>query len=42
MLLIFNPDRTSPDNDSLPAHGAQTPPASIHFAMEMEEQDYRR
>jgi catechol-2,3-dioxygenase len=42
MLLIFNPARTSTDNDRLPAHGAQSPPASIHFAMEIGEHDYRR
>jgi catechol-2,3-dioxygenase len=41
MLLIFNPDRTRVDNDKLPTHGAG-PPASIHFAMEIEEQDYPR
>lgn len=29
MLLIFDPARTSIDNDRLPAHGAQTPPASV-------------
>lgn len=40
MLLIFNPDRTSVDNDKLPTHGAR-PPASIHFAMEIEDQDYQ-
>jgi catechol-2,3-dioxygenase len=42
MLLIFNPARTSTDNDKLPTHGAQSPPASIHFAMEIKEQDYQR
>lgn len=42
MLLIFNPARTSTDNDRLPAHGAQSPPASVHFAMEIEEHDYER
>jgi catechol-2,3-dioxygenase len=42
MLLVFNPDRTSIDNDRLPTHGAATPPASIHFAMEIEESDYQR
>lgn len=41
MLLIFNPARTSTDNDRLPTHGAQTPPASIHFAMEIKENDYQ-
>ncbi len=42
MLLIFNPAKTSTDNDRLPTHGAQTPPASIHFAMEIQERDYPR
>ncbi|HUG97236.1 MAG TPA: VOC family protein [Nitrososphaera sp.] len=42
MLLIFDPARTSMDNDRVPAHGAQTPPASVHFAMEIEERDYQR
>ena len=42
MLLIFDPTRTSIDNDRLPAHGAQTPPSSLHFAMEIEERDYQR
>lgn len=40
MLLIFDPLRTKVDNDRLPSHGAQTPPASVHFAMEIEERDY--
>lgn len=40
MLLVFNPAKTSTDNDKLPTHGAQSPPASIHFAMEIEERDY--
>lgn len=40
MLLIFNPDRTCVDNDRLPEHGAATPPASVHFAMEIEDGDY--
>jgi catechol-2,3-dioxygenase len=42
MLLVFNPDRTSRSNDNLPTHGAATPPASVHFAMEIEKQDYTR
>lgn len=42
MLLIFNPAKTSIDNDSLPTHGAQSPPASVHFAMEIEDHDYER
>ncbi len=40
MLLIFNPARTRTFNGALPAHGAPTPPSSIHFAMEIEEPDY--
>ena len=41
MLLIFDPLRTSINNDRLPTHGAITPPSSIHFAMEIEEQEYQ-
>jgi catechol-2,3-dioxygenase len=41
MLLIFDPLRTSINNDKLPTHGAMTPPSSIHFAMEIEEQEYQ-
>jgi catechol-2,3-dioxygenase len=41
MLLIFDPLRTSINNDKLPRHGAMTPPCSIHFAMEIEEQQYQ-
>ena len=41
MLLIFDPLRTTINNDSLPTHGAMTPPSSIHFAMEIEEQEYQ-
>jgi catechol-2,3-dioxygenase len=40
MLLIFDPVRTSANNGSLPTHGVLTPPSSIHFAMEIEEQEY--
>jgi catechol-2,3-dioxygenase len=40
MLLIFDPLRTSVNNDKLPPHGAMTPPSSIHFAMEIEDHDY--
>ena len=40
MLLIFDPIQTSINNDKLPTHGAMTPPSSIHFAMEIEEQEY--
>jgi catechol-2,3-dioxygenase len=41
VLLIFDPLRTSINNDRLPTHGAITPPSSIHFAMEIEEQEYQ-
>jgi catechol-2,3-dioxygenase len=41
MLLVFNPARTSVHNNSLPTHGAMSPPSSIHFAMEIKEQDYQ-
>ena len=41
VLLIFDPLRTSINNDKLPTHGAITPPSSIHFAMEIEEQEYQ-
>jgi catechol-2,3-dioxygenase len=40
MLLIFNPARTSVDNNRLPTHGTATPQSSIHFAMEIRDQDY--
>jgi catechol-2,3-dioxygenase len=41
VLLIFDPLLTSINNDKLPTHGAMTPPSSIHFAMEIEEQEYQ-
>jgi catechol-2,3-dioxygenase len=48
MLLIFNPNKTLADADvinrssttQLPAHGAFAPPSIIHFALEIEKQDY--
>src|SRR5919199_2338199 len=43
MLLIFNPENTRIDksnSDGFPLHGATTPPACIHFALEMEKEDY--
>jgi hypothetical protein len=48
MLLIFNPNKTlanNINNDSssttqLPIHGAFTPPSVIHFALEIEKQNY--
>lgn len=41
MLLIFNPDNTkNEENSKFPTHGAITPPACIHFALEIEKKDY--
>jgi catechol 2,3-dioxygenase-like lactoylglutathione lyase family enzyme len=41
MLLIFNPDSTTNKNQIMvPPHGASTPPASVHFALEIEKEDY--
>lgn len=40
MLLIFDPMVTRSNNESLPVHGALTPPSCIHFAMEIEEREY--
>ena len=40
MLLIFDPLQTSFNNGNLPTHGAATPPSCIHFAMEIEEEEY--
>ena len=40
MLLIFDPVQTRANNGTLPAHGALTPPASIHFALEIEQEEY--
>ena len=41
MLLIFNPRNTMIKSNSIfPIHGAITPPAIIHFALEIEKQDY--
>ena len=43
MLLIFNPENTrrmDGNNKKFPAHGAITPPACIHFALEIENEDY--
>ena len=45
MLLIFNPNKTLVSNRSnstiqLPIHGAITPPSIIHFALEIEKQNY--
>ena len=41
MLLIFNPANTSIEgNSGFPVHGAITPPACIHLALEIEKEDY--
>ena len=48
MLLIFNPNKTLANVDvgnrssatQLPAHGAFAPPSIIHFALEIEKQNY--
>src|SRR5262245_40090137 len=41
MLLIFNPDSTSNKNHTtFPLHGALKPPACVHFALEIEKEDY--
>ena len=41
MLLIFNPDATNNKNQNMfPPHGASTPPASVHFALEIDKEDY--
>jgi catechol 2,3-dioxygenase-like lactoylglutathione lyase family enzyme len=44
MLLIFNPNKTLANDTSntaqLPAHGAFAPPSIIHFALEIEKENY--
>jgi catechol 2,3-dioxygenase-like lactoylglutathione lyase family enzyme len=47
MLLIFNPNRTLANTDvsngsntRLPIHGAFAPPSIIHFALEIEKENY--
>ena len=41
MLLIFNPENTRIEgNSTFPVHGAITPPASIHLALEIEKDNY--
>ena len=49
MLLIFNPNKTLATTDvgngnsnsiQLPTHGAFAPPSIIHFALEIEKQNY--
>jgi catechol-2,3-dioxygenase len=43
MLLIFNPNKTlasDTSNTQLPTHGAFVPPSVIHFALEINEENY--
>ena len=45
MLSIFNPNKTLVSNESnsttqLPIHGAFAPPSIIHFALEIENENY--
>jgi catechol 2,3-dioxygenase-like lactoylglutathione lyase family enzyme len=44
MFLIFNPDGTNNKNQSMfPPHGASIPPpASVHFALEIDKEDYEK
>jgi hypothetical protein len=42
MLLIFNPNNTLTKGDTVfPLHGAISPPASVHFALEIEKKIMR-
>jgi catechol-2,3-dioxygenase len=42
MLLIFNPELTKTEGDNMfPIHGAITPPAMVHFSLEIEKKDYK-
>jgi catechol-2,3-dioxygenase len=43
MLLIFNPTNTLNNTNKLfPIHGAMTPPSIIHFALEIQKEDYEK
>jgi catechol-2,3-dioxygenase len=43
MLLIFNPTNTLNHIKQLfPIHGAITPPSIIHFALEIQKEDYEK
>jgi catechol-2,3-dioxygenase len=43
MLLIFNPINTlNHINKLFPVHGAITPPSIIHFALEIQKEDYEK
>ena len=42
MLLIFNPENTRvKGNNRFPVHGAITPPACVHLALEIEKIFYK-
>jgi hypothetical protein len=44
MLLIFNPNKTLVNSENstiqFPTHGAFTPPSIVHFALEIDKQNY--
>jgi catechol-2,3-dioxygenase len=43
MLLIFNPTNALNNTNKLfPKHGAMTPPSIIHFALEIQKEDYEK
>ena len=45
MLLIFNPTNTLNNNTTdklFPIHGAMAPPSIIHFALEIQKEDYEK
>ena len=43
MLLIFNPTNTLNNTNKLfPVHGSITPPSIIHFALEIQKEDYEK
>lgn len=43
MLLIFNPLNTlNNTNKIFPIHGSFTPPSIIHFALEIDKEDYEK
>ena len=45
MLLIFNPNKTLVSNENsatiqFPTHGTSTPPSIVHFALEIDQENY--
>lgn len=40
MLLIFNPEVTTIEKDTI--HGATTPPAMVHIALEIDPKEYEK